>query len=190
LPAALGKHQHHRSLICNYCFKAVGNPEALRNHAEICTFTNSQRVTFPKEDNYKFSKLHMYENVPFKIFFSFQYAVNDANNDTENVKALLSVISYTAILVGPREKKHNQMIDQFYYDQEQPVEHFLKLIFKLSQKIESLVQNTNVPMELTNLENLHHHLAIKCELCQEDFSTELQKHRDHDHFTGEFRYDY
>jgi len=77
-----------------------------------------------------------------------------AQLENQNITARLSVISYTAVLIGPQDKKHNQMIDQFYYDQQQPVEHFLNLIFKLSTQIEFCVRNTNIPMELTNFENL------------------------------------
>jgi len=193
LPAVVGKRHHNRSLLCNYCFKAIGSDDALRNHLEICNFINAQRITFPTEDTYEFKKLHMYENIPFKIFFSFQYYMEPNQSDCStlnsamNIKSNLIVFSYTVVVVGPMNGRHDEFIKQYHYDKEKPMDHFFSLIFRLSNKIESIVKSTNVPIKLTSLENLHHQLAIHCSLCHGEFSIDLTKHKDHDHFTGQFR---
>jgi hypothetical protein len=66
-----GQKRHY---LCHYCLQSF--PLGLKKHQEICGASDKSRVSFPKDEYYKFTKLFMYEDVPFKIFFTFQTVLN------------------------------------------------------------------------------------------------------------------
>jgi hypothetical protein len=87
----------------------------LKKHQEICGASDKSRVSFPKDEYYKFSKLFMYEDVPFKTFFTFQTVLHPVANlsDTNSfeiqyttVESIVDIIAFVLIVVGPSKDLH------------------------------------------------------------------------------------
>jgi hypothetical protein len=135
----------------------------------------------------------MYEDVPYKIFFQFQTypELIPTEHNTQRLQDLeytlpesnIIVSSFAAALIGPK----NDLIQTFYYDEVNPVEEFLKLIFNLALDIKNIVQTTNIPIMMIDDDILDYNLARNCGICGKTFSVDLNKVRDHCHFTKKYR---
>jgi hypothetical protein len=93
------------------------------------------------------------------------------------------VSSFSAAVVGPK----NDLLQTFYYDESNPVEEFLKLIFNLATDIKNIVQTTNIPIVMLDDDILDFNLSTFCGICEKRFSNDVIKARDHCHFTVKYR---
>lgn len=184
-----------RAETCQYCFNCFFDG-SLEKHEKVCAVHCGKVITFPTGDFYEFKHTKLYEAVPYKIYFTFQYLPTLNPIELEQTAkdpllyttplANLAVAGYALCVLGPHNKVENQLVHESSFVGPNPIEHFLTTLFALSDKIERMVRSLKLPLTMNLEDNLKYLMATNCGICKQSFKGKT-KCRDHSKITGRYR---
>ena len=171
-------------------------PEALQNHQEICFKHNYCKVKMPPKNSVlKFEKHHFKSRLPVVIYADFE-ALNlklqtDEQSDNQSYSILIfkqEVISYGIYIKSDyRNLFTSQYVTYTGYDaKEKFVETIIRIYNDISRKLYNY-SKANQRVKLTSAQQQDFNQATHCYICGKEFSEQLSKIREHNHFNGKYR---
>lgn len=141
----------------------------MEKHKEVCKTTAFKRMSFPKEDFYKFKKLHFYMDVLFKIFIKFvRYSQpvpvsNISNKALKYTKPsdFSEIMSYGMIIIN----SENKVVFSKFVDEGNILEDFFTNLFEQVDKIINIVQQHPIKLKVTKNLRTKYREAIGCRIC-------------------------
>ena len=183
---------------CANCLGKFGTARSLKDHESICLTGKTQAVSICK-DPIKFSKPGTSFPVPFIGFFDFESA-SEKNEDFDcqfcermekcthmktQIETRQTPIAYSLIIVD----KNRKVIFKKSYTGPDPVNHMMSTMLSAYEKKISPLYQLNEELKMSREDEIRFQEAETCHICRFSFltsSNEMEKVRDHDHYTGEF----
>ena len=181
----------HGIYICNRCLHFFHTLSILEKHKVDCILINHCKIKLPseKQNQLKFKNYKNKEWCQFIIYADMECILRPV--EEEHLKEYQI---HEAFSVGLYLKCgfDNSQSEYRYYrkleDKNQsPAEWFAQTLLDLSIKIAQFFDNPKPMTPLTREQERAYQEAKTCHICEEVFTEQDVKHRDHNHFTGEYR---
>lgn len=174
---------------CQFCHNFFPNIE---KHQTLCSVHAEKIIKFPNQPNFEFKRKDLFEEIPMKIIFQFQYAACRehimSNLTNLNSPTNLSVIGYSYVVIGPKNKVKNEFLDQKTYFGSDAIQHFLLSLFEMKEKLARIIRCLDYPMTFTFRDEYEFENSSFCQICKTNFNEDgVKKVRDHDHITTLYR---
>ena len=170
------------TFFCTHCLHGFSRKDLLLKHQSLCQIHGLLYTELPDEKNkwMKFTNIKKMLKVPYVTYADFELILN--KSDDKNTIHKHRTCGYSYLVVS---SVNNKMRDAVVYRGKDAVEHFLKNITKEVNGLMKHIQNTNIPMMLSEEDEPNFKQATKCFICEE----ELEKDgvQDHCHLTGIYR---
>ena len=188
-------HKNHNE-ICRKCLTLFISKDAMLNHYELCSKKQAQKLTLPKNKYIEFNKHYMKSKIPFSLFFDFESTLEKystcENNDSKSyeIKTERHIPnSYKMYL----DSDHENIIESqlFSHFGEDSSKIFAENIKSLTDQFSEIFKNKRYNPEnmiITDKQEQEFQGETNCYYCNKNFEEfQLQKVRDHDHYTGLYR---
>ena len=188
---------HHGALkVCSNChFVNPPTKEGLKAHQELCLENKPQILSFPKTikgEEIKFKNVCKEERVPIVLSCDFESRLRKKliikGKKGRNIQL---VAEHIPIAYGISIKSSNEKVYKSNYqsymaknENDNVAYKFLKHITELRDEISKIPV---ADMIITEKQECEHILAKQCYICNQEFTPDDWKVRDHNHFTGEYR---
>lgn len=203
----LRNKDRHKLTVCKRCFNYTGKPfnrggsSWLLEHTRICGQKQEVKIHLPSKEkkilNFK-NVSHQYR-IPFVIYADFEASLiqtNEEDSPKSNQRKMFKYQkhvpnSFCLLLKSHLNEDHLQHYGltskPILYRGEQAAKKFVDELYRIASNVE-ILNSYEVPMEtLTDDQNQQYQFATTCYICQNPFTEENHKVRDHDHLTGCFR---
>ena len=199
ISSQISKH-HGAVFICKRCFTHKYSEAHLQEHKKMCKNYKAAVLDMPVVDDkgqppkLKFEAWQKTQDVPIAIYADFECYLKPMD-PPENAAAATTIkyqehqpFSYGAFVVSrlPPGAEGDIPLGYHTYRGENAAEHFVQFVRDVSIKTAQLY-NKQTPMNLTKDDWRSFHHAQQCYLCEENFTSENYKVRDHCHITGRYR---
>lgn len=207
-PRLIGGQLRHKNrnrlTVCKRCLSFVDKKRLqeqqnwLEEHSMYCNKQPVCKAVFPKKDKafIKFNKTSFQHKVPIVIYADFEASLLevDEHQPVESMRKKYQKHvpnSYCFVLKSILSNEHLEHYGlptkPVLYRGVNAAKKFVDEMYDIAEKVKILYGYV-VPMEpLEELEILRHGEATQCYLCEEEFTDENYKVRDHDHLTGKYR---
>lgn len=205
------KHEHHM-YFCHYCCWSFITDQNRLDHEHYCRDFGGQWVKYPeaKDMEVKFTNYYKQLEVPFVIIADFESLVMPISACSSKPDYMEHTLLDGSIVVGKKktEKTHLQepcgysyivirsdgeIFNSNLYRGRNVVRHLLNALASEERAIHQLLRNI-VPMKLTPQQEEAFQQSETCHICKKSLwkcnkegIPEIDRVRDHDHITGEFR---
>ena len=189
------KHEH-RKHFCMHCLQCFSSEEVLNNHKNNCIQVNGeQAIKMPDKNNntLKFNNFHKQQPVPFVIYADFEAITEKISGcQPNNNKSFTDAYQkHTDCGFGYKvvccyDDKYSQPLK--IYRGEKALYTFLEYMLdevKCCKKI--LKQQFNKPLRMTKEDEIEFKKANECHICNNKYTDEDIRVRDHCHITGKYR---
>jgi hypothetical protein len=187
---------HHKKYICKRCVTYNYSSEELESHKEYCMEQAVARIVMPKKKDGAVPQVYFknYKNMtklPFIIYADFEAILRDGTGGTESSKVYQhhEPMSFAVFVKStfPPEHCGDVPLEPYIYRGPNAAEHFIKYLSDVAAKIDAVYSRNIDIIPLTKAEWRSHAKAEVCFLCEQSFTANNVKVRDHDHLTGKYR---
>ena len=188
------KHEH-RKYFCMYCLQCFSREDVLTEHKNNCISINGkQAINMPeKGDKVYFKNHHKQLPVPFVIYADFEALTEkihgcQPNNEKSYTEAYQkhTDCGYGYTVVCCYDDKYSKPVQ--IHRGENAVHKFMENMLKEVNWCKSQIKNHfNKPLKMTMENEIDFKKAIKCHICDQQYTDKDIRVRDHCHITGKFR---
>ena len=188
------KHEH-RKHFCMYCLQCFSREDVLTEHKNNCISINGvQAIKMPeKGDKVYFKNHHKQLSVPFVIYADFEAITEKVdscqpNNDKSYTEAYQNHkdCGYGYKVVCCYEDKYSKPVQ--IYRGENAVHKFMENMLEEANWCKSkMKKHFNKPLKMTKEDEKDFQKAVKCHICDQQYTDKDIRVRDHCHITGKFR---
>lgn len=178
--------------VCQFCLSYFANCESFKLHTRICGGVKGPRLQFPteRESRMKFESFGNTIPSPFAIYCDLETLV--CEREVVNEKKLLALRKHTPISAGAltvcRSNELYSSSSPFLWTGEDCIVQLLYHLEDELSRITSVLDQVNIPLEMSTTEELTFQKATRCNMCSINFSlSSVRKVRDHDHLSGRYR---
>ena len=185
----------HRKHFCMYCLQCFSREDILTEHKNNCISINGkQAINMPKKgDKVYFKNHHKQLPVPFVIYADFEAITEkihgcQPNNEKSYTEAYQkhTDCGYGYKVVCCYDDKYTKPVQ--IYRGENAVHKFMENMLKGVYWCKSkMKKHFNKPLKMTIEDENDFQKAMKCHICDQQYTDEDIRVRDHCHITGEFR---
>lgn len=210
------KSVQHKTWSCKHCLSRFYSEEALQNHFEFkCTDMMSIKLKLPHPTNaimkfgarnvvaqQKNAQGQMIEfhkqllaplkkklKAPFAVYFDLEsFLVKSKGKDGKEISNHVPCGAAFHTVCDFNDKYNRTWLYRFKPNdgKQQVVENLLQELIKEQNRIHKLIQNIDLPVNMTESDTIDFANATHCHICEEPLKTTLP-HCDHCHFTGKYR---
>ena len=188
------KHEHKKHF-CMHCLQCFSSEEVLNNHKNNCIQVNGeQAIKMPNKNNtLKFNNFHKQQPVPFVIYADFEAITEKISGcQPNNNKSFTDAYQkHTDCGFGYKvvccyDDKYSQPLK--IYRGEKAVYTFLEYMLDEVKYCKKIVkQQFNKPLKMTKEDEDKFKIADECHICNNKYTDEDIRVRDHCHITGKYR---
>ena len=189
------KHEHKKHF-CMHCLQCFSSEEVLNNHKNNCIQVNGeQAIKMPDKNNntLKFNNFHKQQPVPFVIYADFEAITEKISGcQPNNNKSFTDAYQkHTDCGFGYKvvccyDDKYSQ--PSKIYRGEKAVYTFLEYMLDEVKYCKKIVkQQFNKPLKMTKEDEDKFKIADECHICNNKYTDEDIRVRDHCHITGKYR---
>ena len=188
------KHEH-RKYFCMYCLQCFSREDVLTEHKNNCISINGkQAINMPKKgDKVYFKNHHKQLPVPFIIYADFEALTEkiqgcQPNNEKSYTEAYQkhTDCGYGYKVVCCYDDKYSKPVQ--IHRGENAVHKFMENMLKEVNWCKSkMKKHFNKPLKMTMENEIDFKKAIKCHICDQQYTDKDIRVRDHCHITGKFR---
>lgn len=182
----------HRKFYCRNCFAAFGKERLMSEHTSKCVRINKAQVLtfFKPGDNFlSFQYFERCNPYPWIIYADFecmlkpvQTATADPLVSSTTATNIHAPISFGYVVIGP----NNEIVNQNFYLGVDAVKVFYEAM-RMEMRYFLQILSQPKPLVLSPDEQEQFRAADRCIYCNEKFTKNNRKGRDHCHFTGQYR---
>ena len=180
--------------VCEFCFTYFNQNKKYLVHKNYCQ-TKNRPIEMPKEkDSFtQFKNFSHLLEAPFVIYADLESSIavekKNLKKDKTISTAVHSAISFACLTIC-RENQDFSSESPIIYTGKNCIENFLKYIEQEVQRINTIFETVNIPIEMTKEDKFHFSLAQRCHFCLRKFSfhSYVEKVRDHSHLSGKYRF--
>src|SRR6266536_194432 len=185
------KKQH----FCKYCIQHFTTEEILKKHMDNCIAINGvQAVELPKKGmKLEFSNLSKTISKPFVIYADIEALLIHIKNEKQNLNKSYTINTqkHEACSIGYKVvcSENNKLSKPFkMFRGRDAIPTFFKSLFQEEEEIIKHMKTfKKTDMIMTLAERGEYNLATKCYLCDDIFTEDNKKIRDHCHVSGKYR---
>ena len=184
----VNKKHKCKTFVCSYCLHSFYKKENHEKHEQECSIHTPVTMELSK-DPIKFKNYQKQIRHPFVIYADFESILKKLHttqpdpNESYTMDINKHVPSSFCVYTKCEVDKYSRL--KTYIGPETP-NKFVEYIVEEVQRIYDLMKK-NIPMNLSPQQKRHYYDATECYVCNEPFTKENNKVRDHNHLTGEFR---
>ena len=188
------KHEH-RKYFCMYCLQCFSREDVLTEHKNNCISINGkQAINMPeKGDKVYFKNHHKQLPVPFVIYADFEALTEkiqgcQPNNEKSYTEAYQkhTDCGYGYKVVCCYDDKYSKPVQ--IYRGENAIHKFMEnMLEEVNWCKSKMKKHFNKPLKMTKEDEKDFQKAIKCHICDQQYTDKDIRVRDHCHITGKFR---
>ena len=188
------KHEH-RKYFCMYCLQCFSREDVLTEHKNNCISINGkQAINMPeKGDKVYFKNHHKQLPVPFVIYADFEALTEkiqgcQPNNEKSYTEAYQkhTDCGYGYKVVCCYDDKYSKPVQ--IHRGENAVHKFMEnMLEEVNWCKSKMKKHFNKPLKMTKEDEKDFQKAIKCHICDQQYTDKDIRVRDHCHITGKFR---
>ena len=188
------KHEH-RKHFCMYCLQCFSREDVLTEHKNNCISINGkQAIKMPeKGDKVYFKNHHKQLSVPFVIYADFEALTEkiqgcQPNNEKSYTEAYQkhTDCGYGYKVVCCYDDKYSKPVQ--IHTGENAVHKFMEnMLEEVNWCKSKMKKHFNKPLKMTKENKTDFQKAIKCHICDQQYTDKDIRVRDHCHITGKFR---
>ena len=188
------KHEH-RKYFCMYCLQCFSREDVLTEHKNNCISINGkQAINMPeKGDKVYFKYHHKQLPVPFVIYADFEALTEkiqgcQPNNEKSYTEAYQkhTDCGYGYKVVCCYDDKYSKPVQ--IHRGENAVHKFMEnMLEEVNWCKSKMKKHFNKPLKMTMENEIDFKKAIKCHICDQQYTDKDIRVRDHCHITGKFR---
>ena len=188
------KHEH-RKHFCMYCLQCFSREDVLTEHKNNCISINGvQAIKMPeKGDKVYFKNHHKQLSVPFVIYADFEALTEkiqgcQPNNEKSYTEAYQkhTDCGYGYKVVCCYDDKYSKPVQ--IHRGENAVHKFMEnMLEEVNWCKSKMKKHFNKPLKMTKEDEKDFQKAIKCHICDQQYTDKDIRVRDHCHITGKFR---
>ena len=188
------KHEH-KKYFCMHCLQCFSREDVLTEHKNNCISINGeQAIKMPeKGDKVYFKNHHKQLSVPFVIYADFEALTEkiqgcQPNNEKSYTEAYQkhTDCGYGYKVVCCYDDKYSKPVQ--IHRGENAVHKFMENMLEEVDWCKSIIKkHFNKPLKMTEENEIDFQKAIKCHICDQQYTDKDIRVRDHCHITGEFR---
>ena len=188
------KHEH-RKYFCMYCLQCFSREDVLTEHKNNCISINGkQAINMPeKGDKVYFKNHHKQLPVPFVIYADFEALTEkiqgcQPNNEKSYTEAYQkhTDCGYGYKVVCCYDDKYSKPVQ--IHRGENAIHKFMENTLEEVNWCKSkMKKHFNKPLKMTKEDEKDFQKAIKCHICDQQYTDKDIRVRDHCHITGKFR---
>ena len=188
------KHEH-RKYFCMYCLQCFSREDVLTEHKNNCISINGkQAINMPeKGDKVYFKNRHKQLPVPFVIYADFEALTEkiqgcQPNNEKSYTEAYQkhTHCGYGYKVVCCYDDKYSKPVQ--IHRGENAVHKFMEnMLEEVNWCKSKMKKHFNKPLKMTKEDEKDFQKAIKCHICDQQYTDKDIRVRDHCHITGKFR---
>ncbi|KAL5249225.1 hypothetical protein ACHWQZ_G018174 [Mnemiopsis leidyi] len=180
---------------CVRCFHGFSKESNLLKHQENCIKFRAQGIRFPEDDQLFFKSYRKMVKCPVYIVADFESYIKDVEG-RNTVPIELSGSTQRLKEHGPCGFAY--MVVTEFEDYKQPVvvhrdngtgnvaEIFISMMHEEYERLTDLIHANEDMKPLSAAQRRAHYAAANCYLCNELFTEDNPRVKDHDHYTGEY----
>ena len=188
------KHEH-KKYFCMYCLQCFSREDVLNEHKNNCILINGkQSINMPKKgDKVVFKNCHKQLPVPFVIYADFEALTekiqgckpNNEKSYTEDYQKHTDC-GYGYKVVCCYDDKYSKPVQ--IYRGENAVYKFMENMLQEVNWCKSIMKkHFNKKLKMSDENEINFQKATKCHICNQQYTNEDIRVRDHCHITGKFR---
>ena len=188
------KHEH-RKYFCMYCLQCFSREDVLTEHKNNCISINGkQAINMPeKGDKVYFKNHHKQLPVPFVIYADFEALTEkiqgcQPNNEKSYTEAYQkhTDCGYGYKVVCCYDDKYSKPVQ--IHRGENVIHKFMEnMLEEVNWCKSKMKKHFNKPLKMTKEDEKDFQKAIKCHICDQQYTDKDIRVRDHCHITGRFR---
>ena len=188
------KHEHKKHF-CMYCLQCFSREDVLTKHINNCISINGkQAINMPeKGDKVYFKNHHKQLPVPFVIYADFEALTEkiqgcQPNNEKSYTEAYQkhTDCGYGYKVVCCYDDKYSKPVQ--IHRGENAVHKFMEnMLEEVNWCKSKMKKHFNKPLKMTMENEIDFQKAIKCHICDQQYTDKDIRVRDHCHITGKFR---
>ena len=188
------KHEH-RKYFCMYCLQCFSREDVLTEHKNNCISINGkQAINMPeKGDKVYFKNRHKQLPIPFVIYADFEALTEkiqgcQPNNEKSYTEAYQkhTDCGYGYKVVCCYDDKYSKPVQ--IHRGENAVHKFMEnMLEEVNWCKSKMKKHFNKPLKITKEDEKDFQKAIKCHICDQQYTDKDIRVRDHCHITGKFR---
>ena len=188
------KHEH-RKHFCMYCLQCFSREDVLTEHKNNCISINGvQAIKMPeKGDKVYFKNHHKQLSVPFVIYADFEALTEkiqgcQPNNEKSYTEAYQkhTDCGYGYKVVCCYDDKYSKPVQ--IHRGENAIHKFMEnMLEEVNWCKSKMKKHFNKPLKMTKEDEKDFQKAIKCHICDQQYTDKDIRVRDHCHITGKFR---
>ena len=188
------KHEH-RKYFCMYCLQCFSREDVLTEHKNNCISINGkQAINMPeKGDKVYFKNHHKQLPVPFVIYADFEALTEkiqgcQPNNEKSYTEAYQkhTDCGYGYKVVCCYDEKYSKPVQ--IHRGENAIHKFMEnMLEEVNWCKSKMKKHFNKPLKMTKEDEKDFQKAIKCHICDQQYTDKDIRVRDHCHITGKFR---
>ena len=188
------KHEHKKHF-CMYCLQCFSREDVLTEHKNNCISINGkQAINMPeKGDKVYFKNHHKQLPVPFVIYADFEALTEkiqgcQPNNEKSYTEAYQkhADCGYGYKVVCCYDDKYSKPVQ--IHRGENAVHKFIEnMLEEVNWCKSKMKKHFNKPLKMTKEDEKDFQKAIKCHICDQQYTDKDIRVRDHCHITGKFR---
>ena len=188
------KHEHKKHF-CMYCLQCFSREDVLTKHINNCISINGkQAINMPeKGDKVYFKNHHKQLPVPFVIYADFEAITEkihgcQPNNEKSYTEAYQkhTDCGYGYKVVCCYDDKYSKPVQ--IHRGENAVHKFMEnMLEEVNWCKSKMKKHFNKPLKMTKEDEKDFQKAIKCHICDQQYTDKDIRVRDHCHITGKFR---
>lgn len=181
----VNKKQKSKNFICKYCLHSFYKKELLEKHELECSIHTPVKMDLP-QGSVKFKSFSKTIKHPFVMYADFESTLKKIQHCKPNPEESYTMNIQRHIPNSFCVKTVSE-IDEYSkiktYCGKNTAKRFVEYIISETHRIHKLME-INKPMQLTYEEKSEYYKAELCYVCNEKFTKENYKVRDHNHLTG------
>ena len=184
-----------KKYFCMRCIQYFGTEEILKKHTENCSDINGvQAVELPKPNTQlQFCHLDRTVNIPFVIYADLESLLEVLNNETKQHSSCNTTkthrhvaCSYGYKVVCVDNEKYSKPYKTFRGVD--AIHKFFESLFEEEEEIDKLMkQFKRTDMIITKIQKEEYQMTKACYVCDQAFTKDNRKVRDHCHVSGLYR---
>ena len=188
------KHEHKKHF-CMYCLQCFSRKDVLTKHINNCISINGkQAINMPeKGDKVYFKNHHKQQAVPFIIYSDFEALTEkihgcQPNNEKSYTEAYQkhTDCGYGYKVVCCYDDKYTKPV-QIYRGKNAVYKFMENMLEEVNWCKSKMKKHFNKPLKMTKENEIDLKKAIKCHICDQQYTDKDIRVRDHCHITGKFR---
>ena len=183
-----------KCFVCEFCFTYFNKEEKYNTHKNYCQ-TKSRPIEMPdpSKNSMQFKNFANLLEAPFVIYADLESSIDVKILSTKKDKTLSTAphktISFACLTVCRENEKFSSSYPVIYTGKN-AIDKFLDCIEKEISRINKILLNVNIPLEMSPTDRFNFETARRCHFCLREFLScnFVEKVRDHSHLSGKFRF--